>query len=49
LNRIGVVGGGDMTPEAAFAKLHCLLARTIDVATVRAQLAQSLCGELTVG
>lgn len=49
LNRIGVVGGGDMTPEAAFAKLHCLLARETDVATVRAQLAQSLCGELTVG
>ena len=48
LRRIGVVGGGDMTPEAAFAKLHYLLARERDHAIVRQQLAQSLCGELTV-
>ncbi len=47
LSRIGVVAAGDMTLEAAFAKLHVLLARHADPATVRAQFAQPLCGELS--
>ncbi|MBT0962393.1 asparaginase [Denitromonas sp. IR12] len=47
LNRIGVVPGGDMTPEAAFAKLHVLLAEGGDAAAVRAQIGRPLCGEMS--
>jgi L-asparaginase len=45
LNRIGVVAAADMTLEAAFAKLHVLLAQHADPAAVRAQFVQPLCGE----
>ena len=45
LNRIGVVGGSDLTLEATFTKLHWLLARGFDAAAIRATLAQPLCGE----
>ncbi|MBY4677715.1 asparaginase [Marinobacterium arenosum] len=45
LNRIGVVAGQDLTPEAAFAKLHFLLASGLTPEQVREQLAQPLCGE----
>lgn len=47
LNRIGVVPGADLTLEAAFAKLHFLLATEPDVAAVRERLGQNLCGELS--
>lgn len=47
LNRIGVVAGGDLTLEAAFAKLHFLLASEPDPGLVRAALPRSLCGELS--
>jgi L-asparaginase len=45
LERIGVVAAGDMTLEAAFAKLHVLLARHAEPAAVRAQFGEALCGE----
>ena len=45
LEQIGVVAGGDMTLEAAFAKLHVLLARHAEPAAVRAQFGEVLCGE----
>lgn len=45
LNRIGVVPGTDLTLEAAFAKLHFLLATEPDAAVVRERLGQNLCGE----
>ncbi|MBS4017319.1 asparaginase [Azonexus hydrophilus] len=45
LARIGVVAAGDMTLEAAFAKLHCLLASENDAAKVRQGLSQCWCGE----
>jgi L-asparaginase len=48
LSRIGVVPGGDMTLEAAFAKLHFLLATEREYAQVCAAAAAPLCGELTV-
>ena len=48
LSRIGVVPGGDMMLEAAFAKLHFLLATERDDAQVCATAATPLCGELTV-
>ncbi len=45
LTRVGVVPLGDMTPEAAWAKLHVLLGSGADAATVRAELARNWCGE----
>jgi L-asparaginase len=47
LNRIGVVAAADMTLEAAFAKLHVLLALHPDPALVRARFATALCGEMS--
>jgi L-asparaginase len=47
LSRMGVVPGADMTLEAAFAKLHFLLATEHDQGTVRSMAGTSLCGELT--
>lgn len=45
LARIGVISAGDMTLEAAFAKLHFLLASASDTDSVREGLRQSWCGE----
>ncbi|MCB1622369.1 MAG: type I asparaginase [Thiothrix sp.] len=47
LNRIGVVPGADLTREAAFAKLHCLLGAGFGPVQVREQLPQPWCGECT--
>lgn len=47
LNRIGVVPGSDLTPEAAFAKLHYLFHHCETTSAVREQMMRSLCGELT--
>ncbi|HPE60340.1 MAG: asparaginase [Thiothrix sp.] len=45
LNRIGVLPGADLTFEAAFAKLHCLLAGGFGPEQVREQLLLPWCGE----
>lgn len=45
LARIGVISAGDITLEAAFAKLHFLLASANDTDSVREGLQQSWCGE----
>lgn len=47
LARSGAVSGGDMTAEAALAKLHYLIARGLPPAEIRAAVAQDLRGELT--
>lgn len=47
LNRIGVVPAGDMTLEAAFTKLHVLLATLADPTEVRRQFATIWCGEMS--
>ena len=47
LTRIGVVSGGDMTLEAAFAKLHFLLATESDTAKIRHRVGQALAGEMS--
>ncbi len=43
----GVIGAGDMTFEAAFAKLHHLLARGLAVDDVKREFLRDLSGELT--
>ncbi|WP_428034108.1 asparaginase [Amphritea sp.] len=45
LNRIGVIPGSDLTLEAAFTKLHFLLA-TQSADRVKELMLQSLCGEM---
>jgi L-asparaginase len=45
LRDIGVVSGGDMTPEATLTKLYCLLGRGFDAETARTMMAQDLAGE----
>ncbi|WGW12596.1 asparaginase domain-containing protein [Saxibacter everestensis] len=43
----GVIGGGDMTLEAALAKLGYLVSRDLDLAAIRDALAVNLIGEIT--
>lgn len=45
LAELGALPGFDMTPEAAFAKLHYLFAKGADKKAVEAQWDQPLCGE----
>ena len=45
LNQMGVVPGADLTLEAAFTKLHWLLAQELNPEQIRSQMQQPLCGE----
>ncbi len=47
LNEMGVIAGADMTLEAAFAKLHLLLASETRPEAIRAQLGRALAGEMS--
>jgi L-asparaginase/Glu-tRNA(Gln) amidotransferase subunit D len=47
LAQAGVIGGGDMTPEAALTKLSVLLGRGLDPQQVRELMQVNLVGELT--
>ena len=47
LRRVGAVNGRDMTTEAALAKSYYLLSISDDMAFVKAQMQESLRGELT--
>jgi len=47
LNQCGVVAGGDMTLEAAFAKAHFLIAQGLSGTALAAQMAENLAGELS--
>lgn len=46
LGALGAVPAGDMTLEAAFAKLHVLLATQTDADAVRRGMAEGWCGEV---
>lgn len=45
LEGMGIVSGGNMTPEAAFCKLHTLLATAHSSAQAASLIQQNLCGE----
>lgn len=47
LNKIGVVSGSDMTLEAAFTKLHFLLASETDTDEIKNKMRSNLAGELS--
>ena len=47
LEKVGVVAGGDMTPEAALVKLGWLLGCGLDADQVRRMMCKDICGELT--
>jgi len=47
LTETGVIAGGDMTYEAALAKLFTLLSMGLPLETIRHLIPQNLCGELT--
>lgn len=44
-NRIGVIPGSDLTLEAAYAKMHFLLACGMSGVELREKFSQSICGE----
>jgi len=46
LNEIGVISGGEMTIEAAFCKLHFLIASQQSAKQIQQQFTQSLAGEI---
>ncbi len=46
LQKIGVIGGGNMTSEAAVTKLMYLLGRHKNVSTINKELQKSLRGEM---
>ena len=48
LQDVGVLSGGDMTPEAALAKLHYLLSKELSVDEMKKRLTSNLKGELTI-
>jgi L-asparaginase len=48
LQDVGVLSGGDMTPEATLAKLHYLLSKTLSVTEMKRMMTSNLKGELTV-
>ncbi|QJR82453.1 asparaginase [Alteromonas pelagimontana] len=47
LREVGVLSGSDMTPEAALAKLHYLLSKSLTFSQLKDQLAANLRGELS--
>jgi L-asparaginase len=48
LEEIGVVGGGDITTEAAIVKMMFLLANCDNTSDVKGHLQMSLRGEITI-
>ena len=47
LERIGIISGADMTPEAALTKLYVLLARGLEPSEVAACMLRDLVGEIS--
>ncbi len=48
LEKVGVIGGGDMTIEAAITKMMVVLGELADREEIKTALLRSFCGEITV-
>lgn len=48
LAKAGVIGGSDLTVEAALTKLHFLLSQPLSVEDIRLKMQQNLRGELSI-
>ena len=47
LREVGILSGGDMTPEATLAKLHFLLSKNLPIKELKRQMVTNLRGEMS--
>ncbi|MEG0747140.1 MAG: asparaginase, partial [Cetobacterium sp.] len=48
LKSLGVISGGDMTPEAAITKLMYLIGKNLSKEEIKIHMETSICGEVSI-